>query len=175
MKISLAILPMLAAPLLCAYTFSRPAQAAPTKSTKGYSLQAPAGWKLQKPGPMASDMMIMAAPRNGFAANINVVVTPRENGMTLEGAKTQLPAMYRKMFTSFKLIGQKTIPFQGGRALQIDATYQMGSPAKTIRLQQIAALHGKSAFIFTATVLNADFKTYQPRFKSIFDSVRWTK
>ena len=175
MKTMTKMWPLLAIPVLCASAFSHSAQAAPIKSKKGYSLQAPAGWKVQSPGPIGSDIMVMAAPRNGFAPNVNAVVTPKQANMTLAGAKAQLPGMYRKMFTGFKLIGQKNIPFAGGQALQIDATYAMGSPAKTIRLQQVVTLHGNNAYIFTATVLNGDYKTYQPRFKAIFDSVRWTK
>ena len=169
------LLPLLVVPMLCASAYLRSAQAAPFKSKQGYSLQAPAGWKVQSPGPMNADVILLATPRNGFSANLNVMAMPVPKNATLGAIKQQMGGFLAKMFTNFKIVGQSNIKLQGATALKTDATYSMGSPAKTMRMQQIIVLRNGKGYIFTTTSTAADTKIYQPRFKSILDSVRWTK
>ncbi len=159
---------------LAASAYLNPAHAAPFRSEKGYSLQAPAGWKLTR-GFMSSDAAFAAPARNGFAANINVVVTPLPPGATLAQAKAQTATMLAQTFSGFKLLGQRNVSIAGGRGLKTEATFRTGTPPRNLRLLQVVTVHNNRAYFFTATALTASYSAYQGAFQRALDSVKLTK
>ena len=189
-------------------TLQSSAQAAPFKSKNGYSLTAPAKWKINQSSKDGTDVMLAAPPANGFTSNMKVVVAYASQGKslarvcdecewceddgefcrwegeceycfskpatTLAQIKTELVATHSKTLTGFKLQKQSTVPFAGTKALVIDATYKVGSPAKLIKISQTIAIRGSKTYIITSTAPAATFKNYQPAFSDVLKSVRLT-
>jgi hypothetical protein len=93
------------------------AGAAPFKSKKGYSVQPPAGWTVNKSGAMGSDVIFATKARGGFAPNFNVVVQPLPRGATLAQIKQQSGELMKRSLSGFKMIGQSYTTVAGTRAL----------------------------------------------------------
>lgn len=169
--LSWAILIVVGAMFLLA-TFAR---AATVKSKRGYSITAPAGWRVTQSGAMGTDLILLAKPANNFQPNINVIVQPLPPGMTLKRGRAELDRIYPKMFAGFKWISRGTAKVGGATGLLNVASHTMGTPPRQLMMYQVIVPHGKNYYSFTGTSLLSQSAKLKPQFAAILRSVRWTK
>jgi hypothetical protein len=144
-------------------------------SKRGYTIVAPAGWNVDGSGTMGTDLIMIAKPRNGFSANLNVVVAPASPGQTLAQGQAYISQAYPRLFNNYKKIAQGRTSLGGVPALSLTATHAMGTPPRTLRMHQAIALKGGSVYTFTCTAANADYAKFDAAFKSALKSVKWKK
>jgi hypothetical protein len=144
-------------------------------SKKGYTIAAPAGWKVDSSGLMGTDLVLMAKPQNGFAANLNVVVTAASPGQTLAQGHSYITQTYPRLFNNYKKLAQGNTTIGGVPAISVTATHSMGTPPRTLRMHQVIAIRRGSIYTFTCTAANADYAKFDAAFKSALKSVKWKK
>lgn len=151
------------------------ARAATVKSKRGYSVTAPAGWRVVKSGAMGTDLILLAPKANNFQPNVNVIVQTLPPGMNLKRGRAELDRVYPKMFASFKWISRGTAKVGGATGLLNVASHNMGTPARKLLMYQVIVPHGRNYYSMTGTSLLSQSAKLKPQFEAIFRSIRWTK
>ena len=170
----IACLPVIAA--LGLLTIAIPTvHAEPFQSSHGYEITGASGWTVKSPTGMAADVYIITHPVNGFAANLNVVVTPGEKGETLQSIHDLIRSHYSKMFTNFYITGERLSKLGGDPSYEITATYSTGTPSKTLRMHQVFVLRAGLDYIFTCTDTDKHYPKCLPQFATMLGSVHWTQ
>ena len=181
--------PATTAPNIDAPATTAPGVDAAFTSQQGYSITPPSGWATHRSGQtettgavgvvgaVGADVVFLSRPRNGFAANITVVVTRVDND-TLETARAQIDQEYPRIFNQFEWIERGNTMVDGVPALTNTATYTMEIPGTTPRrlwMHQIMALNNGLFYVFTCTALDEYRSTFQPTFDDALKSIRWTR
>jgi hypothetical protein len=151
------------------------ASATPYASPKGYQITPAAGWKVNSSGIMGSDVVLFAAPSHGFAANLNVVINPTPSNETLRDVDIELKKALQQTLQNYKTLSTKYSSVNGAKALVLSSSYTIGSPAKLVHSRQIIAEHNHLTYSFTCTDLAENAQAYDPAFKQMVTSIKWTK
>lgn len=156
------------------------AQTAPsaTRSTKGYSIVAPNGWRKGPANFMGTDLIFVSPTVAGnppFAANLVVTVGASAAGGNFEQEVKKGVAVASRMLNKFRLISRGETRLGGQRAWMLIGTHEMGTPPRRLRFYAVGAPYKNKIYSFTGTATNAQFARYQPLFQKAVSSVRWTR
>ena len=157
------------------------AQAALLASTptvgSSYEITPAKGWTVKSDigATNAAELVVMAPEKEGFTANLNVVIVPAIPGETLDKVKGQIAQLYPKMFNNYSLISQTDTQVGGETALQNIGSYELGTPPRKILINQVIVLKDNRAFTFSCTSLDAPTDDHKPALNAMLASIRWTK
>ena len=160
-----------AATLLALSTFAPlvPAQSTSYKSTQGYILTAPTGFRKL---PYGAPVDVMFVHSGG--ASLNVIVNPASSA-PLEQVRSQALKLMPRMMSKFKVLKQGSTTVGNARALTVASTFQSGTPPIPLRLLSVIAVHGGKNYTFSCVSRASTYARYEPLFKKSLASVRWTK
>jgi hypothetical protein len=143
-------------------------------SGSGYKITAAKGWKDgAAAAPKTVDLVIAAAPKEQFAANLNVVVVPATPGETLQAAKKQLPIVYPRSFTQYVQLKQGDITVDGTPGMTNTANHTAGSPPHTLWMHQAFFIKGGKVYTLTCTALDSNHAEYEADFNAMIQSLKW--
>ena len=145
------------------------------KSPKGYSITAPANWKIMSDGLMGTDVILIAPAAKQFGANVNVVVKTAPKGGNLKQGMPQIIQGMSRVLNGFKEISRGETKVDGLPGIQFTATHKMGTPARVLKMYQQYVVRNGKVYVFTATALNENYATYDSAFKTVLKSVTWNK
>lgn len=149
------------------------ALAGPYVSQKGYEITPASGWMINNHNLMGTDLVIYAKPANGFAANINVIVSPCPSGITLDQLRSAGNAQLRATAANYKTIYQGYTTIDGTKALLTLATHEMGTPPRPLYMHQDVVIKNGYAYTFTCTALQSNHAAYDTAFTQMLKSIRW--
>ena len=156
-------------------TKAAPAKSATFTSNQGYSITPPKGWTTDRSGLLGTEVIFMAKPKNGFAANMSVAMTKTRSGETIQQSRAGIDQAYPRMFNRFKWIGRGYTTVNGAPALVHTANHSMGTPPRRIWVHQVMAFKNGLMYAFTCTALDRDRNLYKATFDNALKSIRWTK
>lgn len=141
----------------------------------GYSLKAPVGWtdrtrEASQNTSIKPDRLIAAAPRDGFATNVNVVFEPAPDADLTEignAFKQQLKGIGATDVTTVaesELSGEESVTY----------TYVLDEGGAERRARQVVAAHGGRLYTISFTAAAAGFEEGEARFDEILSSWTWT-
>ncbi len=157
------------------------ALAAPYVSPKGFQVTPPAGWHRLNTGGLGAEAIFTAPPSHQFTANVNLVTTPAPPSAAVSPSalfpqlQAQINTAYPRQFGHYQRLSEGMTKVAGAPAMQLVATYQMGTPAHTVQVHQVYALRSGQFHIFTLTSLPADFARNNAAFGAMLRTVHWTK
>jgi hypothetical protein len=145
------------------------AASAGTFGGKEFSLMIPKGWST-RPGFDKAEVLV-ASPQNG--ANLNVVVSPAQEGLTLEEGARAL-TIGPKGESKFKTYGKAFTKLDGVTALAIEYAYNSPNYGQ-LRIRQVLAIRNNKTVVVTCMTKAAAWQRMWPAFKGMIASFRWKK
>lgn len=136
---------------------------------KEFTLVVPQGWNT-RPGFDKAEVLV-ASPQNG--ANLNVVVSPAQEGLTLEEGARAL-TIGPKGQNKFKTYGKAFTKLDGATGLAIEYAYNSPNYGQ-LRVRQVLVIRNKKTVVVTCMTKAAAWQRMWPAFKGMIASFRWKK
>jgi len=141
---------------------------------KGYSIEAPDGWKDRTQEASADssikpDRVLVGETKDGFATNMNVVFEPKPDASLAEvgeGFRMQIKsigAMEISAASERKLAGDDAVTY----------TYTLDQGGKQRRARQVAAIHGDRLYTVSMTAAAEGYDEGEKRLDEILASWKW--
>jgi hypothetical protein len=156
------------------------------KSPDGYTITYPEGWKLAKReeldqfnkatarlnGP-AMSMLVRGELRDKFADNINLIIIPVPQPLTLGGNEERdFVAHVRQTLPRATNFSTKHIEINGATALSMAYDNEQPGVSGTMRVWQLYFPGKTKLYVFNCTTLKPRWKEVWPLFKAAMHSVK---
>jgi len=134
-----------------------------------FAMDVPQGWSVRETTGTAA--VILSGPESPAAGrpNVNVVLAPSRDGMTLEDLVQAGRSALEKL-PNFKLLSEG--PAEAGRRRAWSVAFEETSTGRPVRQKQLYVVTGGRGYIATAAALPEGFAAEEPNFDLCFRSFR---
>lgn len=148
-------------------------QAAPFVSPNGYSITPAPQWQVNHNSMTRADVSIFTRATKQVTPILRVMISPVQQGQTLEQIQGQITTGYSHILKQFKIVGMRYETVNNVRALHVDGTHLVGM--QLLALHQDMVLKSGKLFIFTYGTPISMQTQYAPAFAQMLRSVRWSR